>query len=194
MTLRDDALYYRDMGWVTTPLINDDQGYPKKPFVDGWQRESLTDVPNLPWEERRSGLARPREWRNLAVIDLMMRSWPGRAVARVLRRATSSAPPGRGHLSSKMMAPASRVLGCRITGARSRSSSKQRATQVARHRRRALQHLAPWARPSMPHQRRARSPTSARGWTSTSRLRVALAIRHPGSTTCPSASAMMPSL
>lgn len=69
--LQEAAKRYAEWGWVAHPLTNDAQGFPKRPFVNGWQLLRVEDVPNLPWKDALGlGLVLGEASSNLAVIDL----------------------------------------------------------------------------------------------------------------------------
>jgi hypothetical protein len=71
--LRDAARRYFDIGWVAMPLENDSNGFPKKPFVSGWQDlvHEWDSLDQLPWERAVGlGLVLGRASGNLAVLDI----------------------------------------------------------------------------------------------------------------------------
>ena len=72
-TLRDACRSYFDRGWTAMPLQNDDNGFPKKPFVPAWQElaHDWAILSQLPWDSATGlGLVLGRASSNLAVLDI----------------------------------------------------------------------------------------------------------------------------
>lgn len=65
--------YFNEHGWVTIPLIHDDQGKPKRPFSNGWQ-DTPADwavIAAQPWDHAKGiGIVLGPGSDNLGVIDI----------------------------------------------------------------------------------------------------------------------------
>ena len=62
-----------EKGILSMPLVNEDQGYPKKPFITGWTELERTKetVENMPWERATGlGIILGRQSSNQAVLDI----------------------------------------------------------------------------------------------------------------------------
>ncbi len=63
--------YLDRFGWVTTPLINDANNLPKRPFVDGWQTMTTAHVMEQPWDRALGiGVVLGEASNNVAVLDI----------------------------------------------------------------------------------------------------------------------------
>lgn len=65
--------YFDEYGWVTIPLVLDDNGKPKRPFSNAWQKTAndWDVIAGLPWERAQGiGIVLGEVSDNLAVIDL----------------------------------------------------------------------------------------------------------------------------
>jgi hypothetical protein len=71
---RAAAYFYHQQGWAAMPLVNDTQGFPKRPFVEGWDKFEHGDwefFRHLPWERAAGlGLVLGTGSHNLAVLDV----------------------------------------------------------------------------------------------------------------------------
>jgi len=74
IALRASGYAYSQWGWTTQPLIADGNGFPKRPFVKGWQNMHLPwkpDIYGLPWEHGIGlGIILGAASSNLAVMDI----------------------------------------------------------------------------------------------------------------------------
>jgi len=133
MTLLDDALLYRDMGWTTIPLVNDEAGFPKRPFLDSWQKAQLGDVPGFPWERAIGlGVVLGPASGNLAVIDIDDVQMAQHAADATTNCYFVRTARKRGHLYvQEGTASASKALHMMVDGRNIMIELKARGTQVA---------------------------------------------------------------
>lgn len=72
-TLLNAAQVYYERGWVTTPLTIDSGGFPKKPFVEGWQHTPLDwdAISSQPWDMAKGiGIVLGSRSGNLVALDI----------------------------------------------------------------------------------------------------------------------------
>lgn len=72
MTLKDAALKYRDSyGWTCHPLRRNEDGFPKIPITQAWEKLTTADVDSLDWQRADGlGIVLGAASGNLAAIDI----------------------------------------------------------------------------------------------------------------------------
>ena len=72
MNLQKAFEVYQERGWTAMPLENDPQGYPKKPFLQGWQHfDQATEINDKDWERATGlGIVLGQASNGLCVLDL----------------------------------------------------------------------------------------------------------------------------
>jgi hypothetical protein len=134
--LRASGYFYSTWHWATMPLINDPNGFPKRPFVDTWQKLRLPWVENLyglPWDRATGlGIILGEASGNLAVIDVDDEELAQEVMAFCKNTRRISTIRNRGHIYVIEKQPSrSQVLTIHYKGRNVTIELKANGTQVA---------------------------------------------------------------
>ena len=134
--LRASGYFYSTWHWAAMPLVNDPNGFPKRPFVDNWQKLRLPWIDNLyrlPWDRATGiGIILGEASANLAVIDVDDEELAEEAMAFCNNTRRVSTIRNRGHIYVIEKQPSrSQVLTVQYKGRNVTIELKANGTQVA---------------------------------------------------------------